>query len=35
MCAMRGAEPDTTPTQPVEPIIATDLSDDGEWELEP
>jgi DNA polymerase-3 subunit gamma/tau len=32
---MRSGEGDTTPSQPVEPIAALELSDDGDWELEP
>jgi DNA polymerase-3 subunit gamma/tau len=31
----RSGEGDTMPEQPVEPVLASELSDDGEWELEP
>ena len=31
---VRGAEPKSTPIAPAEPIVATDLSDDGDWEPE-
>jgi DNA polymerase-3 subunit gamma/tau len=31
----RSGEGDTMSEQPVEPVLASELSDDGEWELEP